>query len=101
VLYVEGLVTPGAVNTMPEATLHAFADHGKMEHVLPVAGGANSILRRAKQTGIDLDAITGELERKGVDGFCASYRELLDCIETKVHSATPGDEVGSAERVGT
>ena len=97
VLYVEGLVTPGAVNTMPEATLHAFADHGETEHLLPVAGAANGILRRAKQAGIDLDAITGELEREGVDGFCDSYRELLDCIETKVNSAT---SVGSAERVG-
>ena len=101
VLYVEGLVTPGAVNTMPEATLEAFADHGKIEHVLPVAGAANSILRRAKRARIDLDAITGELEREGVDGFCDSYRELLDCIETKVNSATPADDVGSAERVGT
>jgi transaldolase len=100
VLYVEGLVTPGAVNTMPEATLHAFADHGKVEHVLPVAGEARKILRRAEQTGIDLDAITRELEGEGVGGFCDSYRELLDRIQTKVISATPAGELGSAERVG-
>ena len=82
--YVEGLVTPGAVNTMPEATLRAFADHGKLEQVLPVAGSGNRILRRAEQAGVDLDAITGELEREGVAAFCDSYRQLLDCIRAKL-----------------
>jgi transaldolase len=85
---------------MPEATLHAFADHGKVEHALPVPGEARDILRRAEQTGIDLDAITRELEREGVGGFCDSYRELLEGIQAKVISATPAGEPGSAERVG-
>jgi transaldolase len=71
---------------MPEATLHAFADHGDIQHALPVAGSASAILRRARGAGIDLDTITAELERHGVRSFCDSYRELLDCVEAKLRS---------------
>jgi transaldolase len=84
VLYVEQLIRTDVVNTMPEATLQAFADHGRVDHVLPAAGWANAILRRAGEAGIDLDAVTAELEREGVRSFCDSYHELLDRIETKL-----------------
>jgi transaldolase len=84
VLYVEQLIRPGVFNTMPEATLRAFADHGRADHALPAAGWANAILRRAGQAGIDLAAVTGELEREGVRSFCDSYRELLACIDAKL-----------------
>jgi transaldolase len=84
VLYVEKLITPDAVNTMPEATLQAFADHGDAQQVLSVAGAASATLRRAHAAGIDLDAITADLEREGVRSFCGSYQELLTCIETKL-----------------
>jgi transaldolase len=83
VLYVEQLIRPGVVNTMPAATLRAFADHGRADHALPAAGWANAILRRALEAGIDLDAVTAELEREGVRSFCDSYHELLDCIDAK------------------
>jgi transaldolase len=83
VLYVEGLIRPGVVNTMPEATLRAFADHGDVSQTLPVAGLANETLRRARAAGIDLDAVTAELERGGVRSFCDSYHELLACIDAK------------------
>jgi transaldolase len=85
VLYVQELITPGAVNTMPETTLRAFADHGHLDgRVLTGAGSASRILQRANQEDIDLDTVTGELEREGVAAFCDSYHELLHCIETKV-----------------
>jgi transaldolase len=84
VLYVEKLITPGAVNTMPEATLRAFADHGDVQHALSVAGSANATLRRARAAGVDLEAIAAELEREGVRAFCESYGELLDCIDAKL-----------------
>jgi transaldolase len=84
VLYVEGLVTPGAVNTMPEATLRSFADHGDVDHILDLPGAANGALREARRAGIDLDAITSELEGEGIAAFCESYRELLACIEAKL-----------------
>lgn len=84
VLYVEKLITPDAVNTMPEATLRAFADHGDVQHALSVAGAASATLRQARAAGIDLDSITTDLEREGVRSFCDSYEELLACIETKL-----------------
>jgi transaldolase len=89
VLYVDRLVTAGAVNTMPEATLRAFADHGDVQHPLGVAGAANATLRRAREAGIDLDTVTSELEREGVRSFCDSYHQLLGCIDTKLRSTVP------------
>ena len=69
---------------MPEATLRAFADHGNVTHALSVvAGAAAGTLRRVHEAGIDLDAITTELEREGVRSFCDSYGGLLACIEAK------------------
>jgi transaldolase len=101
VLYVEKLITPGAVNTMPEATLRAFADHGDVQHALSIAGAANGTLRRARQAGIDLDAITSKLERDGVRSFCDSYRDLLDCTETKLRSTLTVSDVATTDRVGS
>jgi transaldolase len=89
VLYVERLITPDAVNTMPEATLRAFADHGGVQNALSIAGAANATLRRAQDEGIDLAAVTSELEREGVRSFCDSYHQLLGCIDTKLRSTVP------------
>jgi transaldolase len=84
VLYVEKLIAPDVVNTMPETTLQAFADHGGVEQAISIAGRANAVLRRARAAGIDLDAVTAELEHEGVRIFRDSYRELLGCIEAKL-----------------
>jgi transaldolase len=84
-LYVERLIAPGVVNTMPEATLRAFADHGEVGAVLsadPTA--ADTTLVRAAEAGVDLAAVTTGLERAGVRAFCDAYHELLDCIERKL-----------------
>jgi transaldolase len=83
VLYVEELIAPDVINTMPEATLRAFADHGDVNRVGSDAGAAEETLRRAEAAGIDLAAITAELEREGVRAFCDSYHDLLSCVETK------------------
>jgi transaldolase len=84
VLYVEELIAPEVINTMPEATLRAFADHGNVGRALSVdAEAAAETLVRAEGEGIDLGAITAELEREGVRSFCDSYHQLLDCIEWK------------------
>jgi transaldolase len=85
VLYVEELIAPQVINTMPEATLRAFADHGNVGRALSVdVGMAEETLRRAADAGIELDTVTAQLEREGVRSFCDSYHELLDCIDTKV-----------------
>jgi transaldolase len=88
VLYVEELIAPGVINTMPEATLRAFADHGDATRGFGESTGAD-VLSRAEDAGVDLAAITADLERDGVRSFCASYQELLDCIETKLQRAGP------------
>lgn len=88
VLYVEELVGPDIVNTMPEATLRAFADHGRAARTvdadLPAAG---RVLACAARAGVDLAAITAELEREGVRSFAASYAQLTGCIEAKLAAA--------------
>ena len=87
VLYVDELVVPDAINTMPEATLRAFADHGRPEGCFDWSSGdVEETLRRAEAAGVDLDAITAELERAGVESFCRSYEELLRRIESKLEA---------------
>ena len=89
VLYVEGLIAPGVVNTMPEATLRAFADHGTVGAALPAgAGAAEPTLREAGEAGVDLQAITRGLERDGVRAFCDSYQELLARIDAVLQRVT-------------
>jgi transaldolase len=85
VLYVGQLIGPDVINTMPDQTLRAFADHGQVERTVDAdPAGAAQTLADAAAAGIDLGAITLELEREGVQSFCDSYRGLLDCIEHKL-----------------
>jgi transaldolase len=84
VLYVERLIAHDVINTMPERTLHAFADHGEISEELTAdTDDADRVLSEAADSGIDLQSLTSELERDGVAAFCDSYRELLACIESK------------------
>ncbi|HWB71571.1 MAG TPA: transaldolase family protein, partial [Egibacteraceae bacterium] len=84
VLYVEQLIGPDVVNTMPEQTLRAFADHGHVRRSVDAdPDAARGVLRDAAAAGMDLDAVTAGLEREGVASFCASYRELVGCIRDK------------------
>ena len=87
VLYVSELIGPTVVNTMPEQTLRAFADHGQITATLNAdLDAARTTLAEAAAAGIDLPAVTHELERDGVRTFCDSYRQLLECIESKLGS---------------
>ena len=87
VLYVERLIAPGVINTMPEKTLRAFADHGNIgERLGSDVSPANTVLAEAAAEGVDLETITSELEREGVKSFCDAYGQLLRCIETKLGS---------------
>jgi transaldolase len=86
-LYVEQLIAPGVINTMPEKTLRAFADHGVVPGALSRdTRAAEETLRRAHEAGVDLDRITAGLERDGVRSFCDSYDQVLECIERKVRA---------------
>ena len=74
---------------MPEKTLRAFADHGNVEPTLGAdLSAAHRVLAAAAAEGVDLDTITAELEREGVQSFCDSYAELLRCIEGKRDALT-------------
>jgi transaldolase len=85
VLYVEQLIAPGVINTMPEKTLRAFADHGTVEVTLDAdLDGAEAVLRAAAADGVDIEAITADLEHEGVTAFCDAYRQLLSCIESRL-----------------
>ena len=85
VLYVERLIAPDTINTMPEATLRAFADHGNVGRALDVdIDAAANTLRQAENAGVNLDAITAQLERDGVRSFCDSYHDLLSCLDAKL-----------------
>jgi transaldolase len=85
VLYVDELIGPDVINTMPEPTLHAFADHGVVGRTVDAdIRRAIDVLTGVQMAGIDLAGITKELEREGVRSFCDSYRELLGCIEGKL-----------------
>ena len=99
VLYVEELIAPGVINTMPEQTLRAFADHGTVQRTLkPDITTAERTLTDAANAGLDLTAITTHLERAGVSTFCDSYRQLLDCIESKLAALAPAAEPGRPVR---
>jgi transaldolase len=90
-LYVSELVGPDVVNTMPEHTLKAFADHGEVARTLDAdPDEAAKTLEAAKQAGIDLTAVTDELEREGVKSFCDSYAELSERIESKLSAVAVG-----------
>ena len=78
-MYVEELIGPATVNTMPIATFDAFRDHGRVELSLQNdVEGARRVLEQLAQIGIDLAEITQELEDEGVAGFAKSYRESID-----------------------
>lgn len=84
-LYVSELVRAGVVNTMPLQTLHAFADHGRVDASLgPDPVTAHRTLADAEAAGVDLTATASALEREGVSSFCDSYRRLLDCLQSKI-----------------
>jgi len=84
VLYVKSLAAPHSVNTMPEKTLLALADHGEIGAMLPHDGGdAEEVLDRFTQAGVDLDALAGDLQRDGAAAFVKSWDDLLACLLEK------------------
>jgi transaldolase len=78
-MYVEELIGPATINTMPVATFEAFRDHGQVELTLQKdVDVARHVLERLAMVGIDLAAITQELEDEGVSGFAKSFRESIE-----------------------
>ncbi len=83
-LYVQALEAPGTINTMPEKTLLAFADHGVVEHALkPGEGYAEAVIAEFRREGVDDDVLAARLQHEGVDAFAESWHALLTGIRQK------------------
>jgi len=84
VLYVEELIGPDTVNTMPRETVEAFLDHGRVERTLDRdVDEARRTLERFSEAGVDYDDVVATLEREGVEKFAKSFRELFADLEAK------------------
>jgi transaldolase len=90
VVYVEELVAPGTVNTMPEAVIHAFADHGEVR-LDAITGGydeAQQVMDRLAAVGIDYNDVVEVLEREGVEKFSVSGKEMIETVQKALDSAS-------------
>ena len=84
VLYIEALAAPFTVNTMPDATLKAFADHGKVGATMPPDGGdCEAVLAKFAGAGIDIDALAAKLQDEGAEAFVKSWNDLIDVVAAK------------------
>jgi transaldolase len=87
-LYVSALVGANTIDTMPEATLLAFADHGELERTMPADGGyAEAVIGEFRRKGVDDAALAEQLQREGVAVFTNSWHDLLSSIQTKCKDA--------------
>ncbi|MEE6256882.1 transaldolase [Plantactinospora sonchi] len=111
VIYVEELVAPGTVNTMPEPVIHAVADHGEIrgDTVTGAYDEARQVFAGLASAGIDFDDVIDTLEREGVEKFEASWQELLDGVRKSLEAAAEGagqpnraaqDNASAAARAG-
>jgi transaldolase len=91
VIYVEELIGPDTVNTMPLATVEAFADHGVVARTIDQdVARAESDLRALAEAGIEMEAVTTALQTEGVEKFADSFRSLIDTVRQKVDRVTHG-----------
>jgi transaldolase len=84
VLYIKALASPFTVNTMPEGTLKALADHGEVGAILPADGGdCEEVLAQFGKAGIDIDALAAQLQDEGAKSFAKSWNDLMGVITSK------------------
>ncbi len=89
-LYVDELIGPDTVNTLPDATIDAFVDHGTLARTVDVGiDEAERVWHGLRAVGLDLDDIASTLEREGVSSFQKSFTELLDALTTKATELRP------------
>jgi len=91
-LYVEALAAPDTVDTIPEKTLLAFAEHGKINNVLPVDEGSaeavEAVIAEFTREGINDEALAADLQREGAEAFAKSWNDLIACIASKSDALT-------------
>ncbi|HKQ39887.1 MAG TPA: transaldolase family protein, partial [Verrucomicrobiae bacterium] len=84
VLYVTALAAPFTVNTMPEATLKAFADHGELGEIMsPDGGDCEAVLEQFAAAGVDTDRLGPRLQDDGAKSFVSSWNDLMEVIASK------------------
>ena len=84
ILYIKALAAPFTVNTMPEGTVKAFADHGDIGDILPADGGdCEDVLAQFGKAGVDIDALAAKLQNEGAKSFVKSWDELMKVISAK------------------
>jgi transaldolase len=89
-LYVEELIGPDTVNTMPEETIKAYQDHGDPQVRLDRdLDQAERVFEELEQVGVDYDDVTDTLEREGVEKFADSFEELMQALQAKQESLAP------------
>ena len=90
VLYIAALAAPNTIDTIPEKTLLAFADHGKLAGTLPRDGGdCETVLSLFRKAGIDLERLAADLQSQGAKSFDESWKNLLGAIESKGKELQP------------
>src|SRR5229473_2448271 len=84
ILYIKALAAPFTVNTMPEGTLKALADHGELGTILPADGGdCEEVLAQFAKAGIDIKALATQLQDEGAKSFVNSWNDLMGVIRSK------------------
>ena len=90
-LYVEALAAPDTIDTIPDKTLKAFAEHGKLDRTMPRDGGdCEQVIAKFKAAGIDDAELAGRLQREGADAFVKSWNDLLERIGDKATELSHG-----------
>jgi transaldolase len=91
-IYVEELIAPGVVNTMPEAVIHAWADHGELPsgNLTANYAAADKVMADLAAVGVDMDDVVKVLEDEGVDKFEASWKDLLEGVQKSLDAAGKG-----------
>jgi transaldolase len=83
-LYIDAFVAPDTIDTMPEKTLMAFADHGTVGDPLPEDGGdADEVMQAHRDVGLDTDELAVRLQKEGAEAFVKSWTDLLDTIRSE------------------
>jgi transaldolase len=95
-LYIEALAAPDTINTIPDKTLYAFADHGELKGALPLDGGdAEEVLAEFTRIGLDDAALATQLQLEGTESFDKSWQELMGRIASKSATLETIDQTGA------
>ena len=87
-MYVDELIGPETVNTIPDSTLEAFIDHGKVARTIDSDSHDPSLLKKIEEEGVNLQEVAQLLEEQGVASFIESFNDLLETLNQKAAELT-------------